>query len=77
VALDNLASGSWRMRHWIQEQVFATFEAADGGMPRHGFSEDPGERPAPVPEPALSIVTRRDGEERRPRSALGNDRLAR
>jgi cell division protease FtsH len=62
-ALDMLAQRLLEDETLDQEQVFAIFEAADGGMPRHGFSPDPGERPAPVPEPALSIVTRRDGGE--------------
>ena len=52
-ALDMLAQRLLDDETLDQEQVFAIFEAADGGMPRHGFSVEPGDRPAPVPEPAL------------------------
>jgi cell division protease FtsH len=53
-ALDMLAQRLLDDETLDQEQVFAIFEAADGGMPRDGFTAEPGARPAPVPEPALS-----------------------
>jgi cell division protease FtsH len=60
VALDTLAQRLLDDETLDQEQVFAIFEAADGGMPRHGFSVEPGDRPAPIPEPALSGGIRAD-----------------
>jgi cell division protease FtsH len=62
VALDSLAQRLLDDETLDQEQVFQIFEAADGGMPRHGLSDDPGERPAPVPEPALSGGLRPDAD---------------
>ena len=53
-ALDMLAQRLLDDETLDQEQVFAIFESADGGMPRHGFTAEPGSRPAPFPEPALS-----------------------
>ena len=61
-ALDALADRLLDDETLDQEQVFQIFEMADGGMPRHGLSEAPGERPAPVPEPALSGSIRADSE---------------
>ncbi|MHB8645499.1 MAG: ATP-dependent zinc metalloprotease FtsH [Thermomicrobiales bacterium] len=62
VALDALAQRLLEDETLDQEQVFQLFEAADGGMPRHGLSDAPGERPAPVPEPALTGALRGDSE---------------
>lgn len=62
VALDSLAQRLLDDETLDQEQVFQIFEMADGGMPRHGYSPDPGERPAPVPEPALSGGLRPDSD---------------
>ncbi|MDQ6604590.1 MAG: hypothetical protein M3Z19_17855, partial [Chloroflexota bacterium] len=61
-ALDALAQRLLDDETLDQEQVFQVFEAADGGMPRHGFSNEPGERPAPLPEPALSGIIRSENE---------------
>ncbi len=63
VSLDALAQRLLEDETLDQEQVFATFVAADGGMPRNGFSDEPGERPAPIPEPALSGGLRAEGDE--------------
>ncbi|MGI8856998.1 MAG: ATP-dependent zinc metalloprotease FtsH [Thermomicrobiales bacterium] len=57
-ALDMLAQRLLDDETLDQEQVFAIFVAADGGMPRDGFTSEPGARPAPVPEPALSGAIR-------------------
>jgi len=62
VALDSLAQRLLDDETLDQEQVFQIFEMADGGMPRHGYSPEPGERPAPVPEPALSGGLRPDSD---------------
>ncbi len=62
VALDALAHRLLDDETLDQEQVFQIFERADGGMPRHGLSDAPGERPAPVPEPALSGALRTESD---------------
>ncbi len=61
-ALDALAQKLLDDETLDQEQVFATFAATDGGAPRQGYSDEPGLRPAPVPEPALSGAIRTDVE---------------
>ena len=70
-ALDGLANRLLEEETLDQEQVFAVFRAADGGMPRDGFSEEPGARPAPIPEPALSGIIRTEGEAGATTSAAG------
>ncbi len=56
-ALDGLAQQLLEDETMDQGQIFAVFRHADGGAPHGGYSDEPGDRPAPVPLPALSGIT--------------------
>jgi cell division protease FtsH len=59
-SLDALAQRLLEDETLDQEQVFRVFREAEGVTRSEGMSDEPGERPAPIPEPAISGV-RTDG----------------
>ena len=60
-SLDLLAQRLLEDETLDQDQVFAVFRDAEGVTRADGLSDEPGERPAPIPEPALSGGIRTDG----------------
>ncbi len=60
VALDSLSHTLLEEETMGQAEIFAIFRNADGGAANNGFSVEPGERPAPIPEPALTGAIRTD-----------------
>lgn len=59
-ALDNLAQRLLTDETLDQTQIFSVFLQERDIAPNNGFSEEPGERPAPVPEPVLTGSIRTD-----------------